>query len=120
VAVGAGDRPQRAARRAPLAAPHRPNPLTTAEQVRSALETTGWALQQLEAVRAVRRMQNIEDLAGLLGERDPIADRSQDLTDADRRPELLHEVADRLEAYRRAGGLALPGLARCAIAVKRR
>lgn len=96
-----------------------PNPLTTAEQIRSALETTGWALQQLEAVRGVRRVQNIEDLAGLLSEGGPLADRWQDLADADRRAELLHEVANRLNAYRRADGLALPGLAWCAIAVKR-
>lgn len=92
-----------------------PNPLTTAEQIRSALATTGWALQRLDAVRGTRRVQNLDELAGLLSEGGPLADRWQDLADAD----LLHEVANRLNAYRQADGLALPGLAWCAIAIKR-
>lgn len=104
---------------APLERPENDSsPLTTAEQIRTALETTGWELQQLEAVRGVRRVEGIEDLAGLLSEGGPLADRWQDLAQTDGRAGLLHEVTHRLDAYRRADGLALPGVAWCALAVK--
>lgn len=106
--MGAGDHRQRGARRAARRPDAALNPLNAAKQVGYALETTGSALQQLEAVHGVRRVQNIEDLAGLLSEGGPLADRGQDLADADRREELLHEVTNRLDAYRRADGLALP------------
>lgn len=102
----------------PLALPeYDPTPLSTAEQIGEALAATGWTLSSLERVAGARTAASRHDLAGLLEEGGPLADRWQQLT-ADQRARLLDEIEDRLANYRSDGGYCFPGSAWVVLATR--
>lgn len=96
--------------RRPLPEP-RPDKLSHPDVIRSTLRAAGWEPIIIEALAGARQVSSHAQLAGLLEEGGPVADRWETVTDSNVRLRCLSAVADAIEGYRTSDGWALPSAA---------
>ncbi len=104
--------------RRPLPEP-RGDELSDPDVIRSTLRAAGWEPTVIEALTGARQVSSHAQLAGLLEEGGPVADRWDTVTDSDVRSRCLSAVTDAIERYRTSDGWALPSTAFAVLAVER-